>query len=98
MKFDTVWAAVLTGIAIAAGILVLGYLLVQALLPAPEYQDPLARKKESCLFCAGSELREHRAFGRDAIDPALPGDTPEPALISERRRLIRLAGELRASA
>ena len=98
MKFDTVWAAVLTGIAITAGVLIVGYLLVQVLLPAPDYHDPLSRRKESCLFCAGSELREHRAFGHDAVDPVQPGDTGEPALISERGLRIRLAGLLSPAA
>ncbi len=94
MKADGFWVAVGVGLAIAAAFLGLAYVVVAYLYPKPNYDDPLAKQKQSCLFCEMPVLREHRSFGRDDIrrddlDLWAPPQNDAPSLVSERRPRVR---------
>jgi hypothetical protein len=83
--------ALLVGVGIAAGLVGFGCWLINYLYPAPRYQEPLAKQKQSCLFCSGPELREHRWIGDGVIDEMPIDDGDTPALMSQQLPGIRVA-------
>jgi hypothetical protein len=90
MKNHQVLMALLAGVGIAAVFIGLGYLLVNYIYPAPRYQEPLAKQKQSCLFCSGPELREHRWIG-DIINETPTDNGDAPALMSQQLPRVRVA-------